>query len=150
MKALVGVGLAALAGGVAVAAGSATDDGSSSEAPDIPTFAFERTVPAPGASLSAQRDLLQVFVRMGHEPRAPLDLDWAFELSATDGGPVCAVMFATYNDAQRPTGLIFSAPLQVSGLCGATFDVASTRLRIFTRETLALDTRIGLPYKVTP
>lgn len=150
VKLLAGIGLAGLAGGVAVAARSGTDDREGTAAPDIPTFAFERTVPAPGASLSAQRDTLQVFVRMGHEPRTPLDLGWAFELSATEGGPVCATMSGFFNGAQRPTGLVFSAPLQVSGVCGTTFDVASTRLRIFTRETLALDQRIGLPYKITP
>jgi hypothetical protein len=150
-KLLLGLGVAGLAGGVIVAAGSATgDEREDPGPPDIPTLAFERTVPAPGASLSAQRDTLQIFVRMDHELRAPLDLGWSFELSATDGGPVCATMSGLFNDAQRPTGLIFSAPLQVSGACGTTFDVASSRLRIFTGNSLLLDQRIGLPYKITP
>jgi hypothetical protein len=152
VKALAGVGLAGLAGGVAIVAGG-DDDSSDGEAllpPDIPAFFFERTIPGPGAEISAQRDTLQVHVRMGHQPRSPLDILWVFELLEADAGPVCAAMLGIQTRVQRSTGLVLSAPIKVSGACGTTFDVQATRLRLRVHDTVALDAHIGLPYKITP
>ena len=90
-KALVGVGLAGARGRRRVAAGSATDDGSRSEAarhPDVRVRADGAG--APGASLSAQRDLLQVFVPHGPRAARAARPRLAVRAVATDGGPVCA------------------------------------------------------------
>jgi hypothetical protein len=113
-KALLIGGAVAAAGGVAaLALGGGAETG-----PDLPGFSLEGTVPAPGSTVSLSRDTIQVLLRMSREPAQPLTLDWRAEWRLAFNGLVCVMMSGTFNGAQRPTGLVLTAPLVVPGICG--------------------------------
>ena len=113
-KAILMGGAAAVAGGVAaLALGGGTETG-----PDLPDFSLDGTVPAPGSTVSLSRDTIQVLLRMSREPAQPLTLDWRAEWRLAFNGLVCVMMSGSFNGAQRPTGLVLTAPLVVPGICG--------------------------------
>jgi hypothetical protein len=143
--------LVAGAGAIGVTAAVLASSGTASTPVlDIPSFTFSGTLPNPGTVLSLSRGSLAVLVTMSREPARPLDLAWRLELRADPGGPVCLVMQDQFNDAQRPVGLVLTAPLSATGACGERFEVTVGRLTIDVAGTLVYDATQALPFRVEP
>jgi hypothetical protein len=143
-KALVIGGAAAVAGGLAAVALM-----SGSEAlvpPDLPDFAVEGSIPAPGSTVSLNGDTIQVFVRMSREPAEPLTFNWSLEWRVEFLGATCVSMSGTFNGAQRPTGLILTGPLASTPFCGASFDAGIVRLNIHASGLGGIAQPVELPF----
>jgi hypothetical protein len=145
---LIGGALAAAGGLAAVAGGGSSEAGP--PGPDtIPGFVFESIIPAPGSTISLSRDTVQVLVRMDREPPTPLRLDWAVEWRQAGFGTLCATMGDTFNGAQRPTGLVLTAPL-VPRSCGTSFDTSLARITLRATDQVVFDVITQLPYHFEP
>jgi hypothetical protein len=146
LLALGGVGAVGAAVGLAVAGSS----GAKAPRQDIPDFAFNGTSPYPESTISVSRGALQVFVLMSREPVSPLNLSWRVEWRQSASGAVCVSMSDVFNGAQRPTGLLFTAPLAASGACGARFDVSTARITIQVAARVVWDVTLTLPFSFEP
>ena len=143
-KALLLGGAAAVAGGVAaLAAGGGSE---AAQPPDIPDFAVEGSIPAPGSTISLSEDSLQVLVRMSREPEVPLTFNWRLEWRREFLGAVCVSMSGTFNGAQRPTGLVLTAPLASTPFCGASFDAGFVHLNINASGLGGFTRPVELPF----
>jgi hypothetical protein len=144
LKVLGGVAVAGVGGGLAAAASSTEHAGP--EVPDYPTFAFDGVFPEPGATLTP-RDGLTLFVRMSHEPRRGVTVQWSVELlSAT--GVLCGNMIGRMTGVQRETRLALNAPLFIiPSRCGQSFDVDSLRLSVGRSQAGFESTQLPLKYR---
>jgi hypothetical protein len=55
-----------------------------------------------------------------------------------------------FRGAQRPVGLVFSAPLARSGECGERFDASHARITVRVADRVAWDVGLELPFRFEP
>lgn len=139
------VGAAVVAAGGAGAALALREEGPLVPEPDVPGFAFDRTMPPPGSTVSEPRgDRLSVVLLMSREPARPLTFEWGVELLASPAGPSCGVLAGTFADAQR-LGVVLSSRV-ANGRCGPAFDVSVLRISVLVRGTNVFQQDVPAPF----
>lgn len=141
-------GLGAAGAIAAVALASAPEPGSTGS--DLPFFAFNGTIPNPDSTISLSRDAIQVLVEMSQEPETPFSFTWRVEWRLSPRDPLCVSMAGVFNGAQRPTGLLLTAPLVTTGTCGNRFRATSAQITFHVAQRLVWDVTLSLPFDFEP
>jgi hypothetical protein len=83
-----------------------------------------------------------VVVTMDKEPSSPLPVDFRVTLTNASG-TVCAAMNGRYAGAQRPLGLVLSAPLTPFS-CGDAFEIQGVLLFLTVNDRTVLTQSVTL------
>ena len=147
VKWIAGAGAAAGIGAVATGVGSEPK-----ELPDVSDFRVLGTAPSPGSEISVSRDHMSVFVEVSGDPREPLTFTWSVGLHPRDtfGGP-CVTMYDTATiGAARPVTVELSGMVRWQGLCSASFQSVTAKLRIVVDGQIVREVTQELPFRIVP
>jgi hypothetical protein len=135
-----GIGLAGVAGGAATAVAQGGGNALTPPPPEdpsrrLPTFSFTGTEPSAGATVSRTRDQFRVLVTMDREPLEPQPVQFLVGLQRDTGVAAtsrCATMTGTFQDVQRPLGLVLTGPVVLNPAlpCGEAFDVRALFVQV--------------------